>query len=104
MVAFGIGVELAHSQTQEAEALYKQSEKLSEQGRYSEAIPLAQRALAIREKSLGPDHPDVATSLNNLALLYNNQGRYADAEPLYKRSLAIWEKASVPITPMSRIR
>ena len=28
------------------------------------------RALAIREKALGPDHPDVATSLNNLAVLY----------------------------------
>jgi hypothetical protein len=43
---------------------------------------LFQRALAIREKALGRDHPDVATSLNNLAALYDVQGRYADAEPL----------------------
>ena len=50
-------------------------------------------------KSLGPDHPDVATSLNNLALLYYEQGRYADAEPLYKRSLAIREKAVGPDHP-----
>jgi CHAT domain-containing protein/tetratricopeptide (TPR) repeat protein len=35
----------------------------------------------------------VASSLNNLALLYKNQGRYSEAEPLYKRSLAIREKA-----------
>ena len=35
-----------------------------------------------REKALGPDHPDVARSLNNLAVLYYEQGRYADAEPL----------------------
>ena len=48
--------------------------------------------MAIEEKALGPDHPDVAQSLNNLALLYNDQGRYSDAEPLYKRSLAIREK------------
>jgi len=34
----------------------------------------------------------VASSLNNLALLYNSQGNYAKAEPLYVRSLAIWEK------------
>ena len=61
----------------------------SDQGRYADAEPLYKRALAIREKALGPDHPDVATSLNNLAALYNDQGRYADAEPLYKRSLAI---------------
>ena len=35
----------------------------------------------------------MATSLNNLASLYNDQGDYTKAEPLYKRSLAIREKA-----------
>ena len=45
---------------------------------------------------MGPDHPNVATSLNNLAGLYNAQGRYAEAEPLFKRSLAIREKALGP--------
>ena len=59
--------------------------QLYNQGRFSEALPLAQRALGMREKALGPDHPEVATGLNNLALLYQAQGRYADAEPLYKR-------------------
>jgi tetratricopeptide (TPR) repeat protein len=38
---------------------------------------------------LGPEHPDVAQSLNNLALLYGAQGKYSQAEPLYKRALAI---------------
>jgi Tetratricopeptide repeat len=37
-------------------------------GKFAEAVPLAQRILAIREKVLGPGHPDVAVSLNNLAL------------------------------------
>ena len=69
------------------------------QGRYAEAEPLYKRSLAIREKALGPDHPDVAQSLNNLAVLYEEQGRYADAEPLYKRSLAIREKALGPDHP-----
>jgi tetratricopeptide (TPR) repeat protein len=41
----------------------------------------------------------VATSLNNLAALYQTQGDYAKAEPLYKRSLAIWEKALGPDHP-----
>jgi len=41
---------------------------------------------------LGPDHPDVATSLNNLAELYGTQGKYAEAEPLYNRALEIDEK------------
>jgi CHAT domain-containing protein/Flp pilus assembly protein TadD len=53
---------------------------------------LHQRALAIYEKALGPDHLDVALVLNNLAWLYGVQGRYAQAEPLYQRSLAIREK------------
>jgi tetratricopeptide (TPR) repeat protein len=51
------------------------------------------RSLAIWEKALGREHPDVAKSLSNLALLYQSRGRYADAEPLYQRSLAILEKA-----------
>jgi tetratricopeptide (TPR) repeat protein len=50
-------------------------------------------------RTSGPDHPDVATSLNNLALLYKTQGHYAKAEPLYKRSLAIREKALGPDHP-----
>ena len=63
------------------------------QGRYADAEPLYKRALTIREKALGPDHPNVAVSLNNLAGLYQTQGRYAEAEPLYKQSLAINEEA-----------
>ena len=69
------------------------------QGQYAQAEPLYQRSLAIREKALGPDHPDVAQSLNNLAGLYDTQGQYAQAEPLYQRSLAIWEKALGPGPP-----
>ncbi len=51
------------------------------------------------EKVLGPGHPNVATSLNNLATLYIVTDRYAEAEPLQKRSLAIWEKALGPEHP-----
>jgi tetratricopeptide (TPR) repeat protein len=60
-------------------------------GRYSDAVPLAQRELAIYEKALQPNHPDVLTSLNTLAFFYEKQGRYADAEPLYQRAAAIRE-------------
>jgi tetratricopeptide (TPR) repeat protein len=73
---------------QQAGAVY-----LRNRGRFAEAEPLYERSLAILEKSLGGDHPDVATSLNNLAVLYKNQGRLAKAKPLYKRSLAIREKS-----------
>jgi hypothetical protein len=36
---------------------------------------------------LGKEHPDVATTLNNLARLYQGYGNYSQAEPLYQRSL-----------------
>jgi tetratricopeptide (TPR) repeat protein len=80
----------------EANALHQQVTRLYNQAHYSEAIPLAERALAIREETLGPDHPDVAKSLDRLADLYEGEGRYADAEPLYKRSLAIRENVLGP--------
>ncbi|MGB8689209.1 MAG: tetratricopeptide repeat protein, partial [Microcoleus sp.] len=38
------------------------------------------------------DHPHVAISLNNLALLYDSQGRYRDAEPLYQQALEIYQR------------
>ena len=41
---------------------------------YAQARPLFERALAIREKALGPEHPDTATSLNNLASLLQDAG------------------------------
>jgi tetratricopeptide (TPR) repeat protein len=46
-----------------------------EQGRYAEAEPQLMRALSIREKALGSDHPDVGKSLINLGELYRLQGR-----------------------------
>ena len=66
------------------------------QGRYSDAEPLYKRSIAILEKALGPDHPELAANLNNLGALYQAQGRSADTEALYKRALTIREKAAAP--------
>ena len=52
------------------------------------------------EKTLGLEHPHVATSLNSLSALYHAQGRYAEAEPLLNRSLAIREKMLGPEHPL----
>jgi tetratricopeptide (TPR) repeat protein len=59
---------------------------------YSQAKPLFANALTIRERTLGPDHPETARSLNSLAILSRDQGDYANALPLYERALAIREK------------
>lgn len=73
--------------------------KLTRGGKYSEALPLARRALELSEKTLGPAHPNVATALNNLALLYRDLGDYAQAIPLMRRALVILEKALGPEHP-----
>jgi len=79
--------------------LNAQVRQLYQQGKYAEAVPLAQESLPLAEATFGPEHPNVATSLNNLAVLYKQQDRYADAEPLYKRAVAILQKALGPDHP-----
>jgi tetratricopeptide (TPR) repeat protein len=66
---------------------------------YSQAEPLLREGLAVREKTLGPEHPDTATSLNNLAVLLKAQGDFERARPLYERALAIDERAFGPQHP-----
>jgi tetratricopeptide (TPR) repeat protein/CHAT domain-containing protein len=83
----------------EADALNRQAVALYQQGKYTEAIELAKRSLAIRERELGPGHPDIGTSLNNLAELYRAQDNLSEAEPLLLRALTIDEKALGPDHP-----
>ena len=87
------------SDLERANALNQQVLKLYQQGHYAKAVPIAEKVLAINEKALGPEHPDVAISLNNLAELYSSLGNYPKAEPLYRRALSIWEKALGPEHP-----
>jgi tetratricopeptide (TPR) repeat protein len=70
---------------------------------YAAALPLRERALAIYERTLGPEHPGTATYLNNLALLLKDQGDLAGARPLYERALAIREKALGPEHPWTAL-
>jgi len=68
------------------------AELFQEMGEYNKAQTLYERTLAIKEKVLGKEHPDMACTMNDLALLYGNIGKNNDALPLYERALAIQEK------------
>lgn len=81
------------------EALNTKVEDLHKIGKYAEAVPIAQHAVALAEQQSGPHHPTVAQSLEKLAVLYYRLGRYADAESLHRRSLAIRERALGPDHP-----
>jgi hypothetical protein len=54
------------------------------------------RALAIRQRVLGPDHPLTAEALNNLGVVLREHGQLATAVALYKRALAIRERVLGP--------
>ena len=56
------------------------------------ANSIYQRALEIREKALGPDQPDVATSLENYAVLLRETKRGPAARNLEERAKAIRAK------------
>ncbi|WP_375469101.1 tetratricopeptide repeat protein [uncultured Nostoc sp.] len=62
------------------------------QGLYQQAEPLFQQALELRKRLLGDNHHNVATSLNNLALLYCSTKRYSEAKLLFEEALAICER------------
>lgn len=57
---------------------------------------LAERAIAIRERALGPDHPDVAKSRNRLAILLWRNGSLAEARSLFEETLPALEAALGP--------
>ncbi len=62
------------------------------QGKYAEAEPFFRRVLAILEKALGPEHPDVATTLENYAVLLRKTNRDAEAAKMEARAKTIRAK------------
>ena len=87
----------------EAEALFKWFISVSDpfyRAAFWQFIsPMYEEMQQILEVNLGPGHPSVATTLNNLALLYHQMGDYEKALPLYQRALEISEKVLGPQHP-----
>ena len=61
-------------------------------GDYPGAYPNFQKALEINRKVLGEEHPDTASSLNNLGALLQAMGEYEGARPYYEKALEIRRK------------
>ena len=58
-----------------------------------------EQALAIFRKALPPDHPRIATSLNNLGIVQSELREYGAARQSYQQVLAILRKALPPDHP-----
>ena len=59
-------------------------------GEYNQAKELHEKVLTIRKKIFGGDHADVATSYNNLALVYQQLGDHADVAISYNNLVSVY--------------
>jgi CHAT domain-containing protein/tetratricopeptide (TPR) repeat protein len=75
-----------------AQALHALGIAYRNAGRALEALRTHGRALEVRERALGPEHPDVAWTLLNLANVHYDLGDFAESAALNRRALAIREK------------
>ena len=93
------GAVAAQGDLDRARELQAEAQKDWNAGRFREGTPKAREALALREKALGPEHPQVAESLHALAQLLRESGDYAGARPLLERAIAIREQKLGPASP-----
>ncbi|HEX8128576.1 MAG TPA: tetratricopeptide repeat protein [Pyrinomonadaceae bacterium] len=84
------------AELREADNLSASVAQLYAERSYKEALPLAQRALALREKVLKDEDPLVGVALHNLAALYIALGDAGKAEPLCERILVRREQGQPP--------
>tara|TARA_R110002050_G_scaffold230368_1_gene366175 strand:- start:76 stop:3384 length:3309 start_codon:yes stop_codon:yes gene_type:complete len=94
VLLFSLGIAfstLAQAPEESWKALNQKGMKLYGQGRYKKAKFYAEKAVLIAKKELGEDNLSYATSLNNLAILYESMGCYSDAEPLYSQAIEIYK-------------
>lgn len=68
-------------------------------GLYEQAEKLLTECLTLRREALGNDHPQVAVSLQNLALLKRDKGDDRAAEPLLRQALDIQKRNDATRTP-----
>ncbi|CAF0851251.1 unnamed protein product [Adineta steineri] len=64
-----------------------------DQGKYQEALTYYEKSLAIKQKTLPSNHPDLGTSYNNIGLVYYRMGDYPKALSYYGKDLAIKQQS-----------
>jgi hypothetical protein len=76
------------------------AERAASSGDLASAEELLRHAAELQEAELGPLHPDLANTLNNLAIVAEKTGRRDDAENFYRRAVAIASASLSPDDPM----
>ena len=88
------------SDRRDARDMLERAEHAATAGDFASADELLRNATRIQEETLGPLHPDVANTFNNLAIVAEKTGNLADAETFYRRAVAIASASLPPEHPM----
>jgi hypothetical protein len=83
----------------EARSIIEKAEQAAAAGNYSAAEELLRAAAALQEQTLGPHHPDLANTLNNLGVVCEMTDNPIDAEHYFRRSYTIATAALAPDHP-----
>jgi len=76
-----------------ASVLVNLGDVFANQGKYAEAQARLEQAILLRQKKLGPSHPQVAQAIKTLGNLLVDEGNYSEAKVRFEQALAIWEQA-----------
>jgi tetratricopeptide (TPR) repeat protein len=69
------------------------------QGKYEEAVEFYEKSIKIKQKTLPPNHPDLAISYNSIGSVYDNMGEYSKALSYCEKVLEIKRKTLPPNHP-----
>jgi hypothetical protein len=84
----------------ELRSVIEAAEQAASAGDYVTAELNLRAAAALQETQLGPFHPDLASTLNNLAVVYERADSPAEAELCYRRAYSIATTAHAPDHPL----
>jgi cytoskeletal protein RodZ len=87
-------------EARELRSVIEAAEQAASAGDYVTAELSLREAAALQETQLGPFHPDLANTLNNLAVVYERADSPAEAELCYRRAYAIATTAHAPDHPL----
>jgi hypothetical protein len=83
----------------EARSIIENAEQAAAAGNYASAEDLLREAAALQEQTLGPHHPDLANTLNNLGVICERTDNPIDAEHYFRRAYAIATATLAPDHP-----